>query len=323
LYESKGGVSYNGKEENYMRKFFLIKQSSVLVAILVVFSLCSTTIFIPILNAKENKNIIDNLINQDANEEYSEFLPSGVPSIDFEKYWMQYINATEFWLGHNNSTAYNKIINFFFKNWHADNYFDWHKQVNTGVGNFWNYFAWLAAIDLVLAIFIAIFNTGIISPFVWLFCFIPGILCSAGMGYSFNGINNFQRLKDYEVDIIIHVVNETGDDIPGLDIAQGGILAWNQDAVDRCNDLGNTMQFNPIKFQYLMRPVQGNDSEDGWYSLSARDSPKYQKAVCPPGSWKISISATDIYKPKTIDIGDIGKSNVVVLDNITLDKWPT
>lgn len=324
-----------------MRKYFLSNRS-VVVAIFIALLLWSTTTLIPVIDANENKDVIekykcidsiktrevfnrfyDNLINQDENEKYSEYFAYE----DFEEYWDAYVNFTNFITGNTNNKWWLIIVNELFSTWQADNYYDWHKQVNNGIENLWNHFGTLAGISFILSLFLYVFDIGKISPFVWLMCFLGGVEAVAGMGYSWNGVNNFQRLLRREVDIIIHVVNETGVGIPNLHNTQGGILAKNKNAIVRCKEEGDKGVFDSQKFQYKMRPIKGNTSEQGWYSLSNRiefdedersSMLKYKQAVCPPGLWNISIDGGDIYNSTKIEEFNVLTADVVILDNIAL-----
>jgi hypothetical protein len=301
----------------------------------------------PVIDANENKDIIekykrmgsiknrevfhrfyDNLINQDENEKYSEYFASN----DFDDYWDAYIKFTDYMLGEFNNTKiqyrwYYEYVCKKFSTWAADNYYDWHKQVNAGIGDLWDDFFEWTGFSCIFSLALVL-GFGGISPFVWYISFAVGFKAAAAMGYAYNGVNNFQRLRNREVDIIIHVVNETGVGIPDLHNSMGGILAQNKNAIDKCVGEGGKGAFDTQKFKYKMKPIQGNTSEEGWYSLSNRYEfdedeksavKKYEQAVCPPGLWNITIDGGDIYKKREIPEFNVLTADVVILDNITLD----
>ena len=127
--------------------------------------------------------------------------------------------------------------------------------------------------------------------------------------------NQFEELQWYEIDIVVHVVENTSErkDIDGLWIDEG-IEAISTDAIYKHAD--------ESKFTYYLGSGFGTD-EPGWYSLTEGDinGKNYYKAPLPPGRWNITID--DGYGPYSLaylDEFSIEKTHEHVVYDVILTK---
>jgi hypothetical protein len=238
---------------------------------------------------------------------------------DFDLYWEDYKDCIDFFRGSWENKQgvtpwWFRIISRFY-GFRKGNYHDWNVSVNDEVGKIWSqstFFTMVAAFSS----FFGNRTSAIVGFFLVGFYLLTA---ASALGYIQNGHNKFHRLLEHEIDIILHIRNKNGTDITGLH-QNGGIKAINVNALDNSSD---RLGYNFTLFEYYLKPIDGNQSTSGWYSLHARDNPKYKKAPCPPGKWNISIFPTgknDIYMEQHLQIQYVESSGVVILDNVTLIK---
>jgi hypothetical protein len=115
------------------------------------------------------------------------------------------------------------------------------------------------------------------------------------MAYSYNCCCFFDWCQKNQPDIIVHLVDENGEDISDYN---GEIKAWNDDAYKKCNNInGDETVWQKHFFTYILGEevdICAGEESNGWYSLSNRDYVNniYEKAPCPPGNWTVYIEDT-------------------------------
>ena len=128
-----------------------------------------------------------------------------------------------------------------------------------------------------------------------------------------------------EPEIIVHIVDEFGNGIPGLEI-EDHIKAWNVNAYEVCE---NTTLVETVwqkkYFTYTLGPVENFidvSDESGWYSLTMRKYDKniYQQAPCPPGEWIIQAGGNSDWRMNTTKIEYVYGKETVIIDELQLSS---
>ena len=249
----------------------------------------------------------------------------------FERYWTEYGKAKCYWDGYmptptgNNGYAPNKNRNVnqnkIFSLWAGENFYDWHQYAidyiiglddQTGKATFVQLIILgVGASAIMLIVSSIIWSIGFFSGNEdWIliggFVALIGLLCASltafylyrVLYYFLYGSNAYFEMQRYgNVDLIVHVTDETGSSIP----VYMTVTAKNTDAVLKY-DQGEPVypgftdvNWSSEEFIYDLARVNdqyGNPEVSTFCLHAAQESPeKWKKAVPPPGNWVIYIDA--------------------------------
>jgi hypothetical protein len=247
-------------------------------------------------------------------ERLYEFTNPNLLNDDFEAYKQAYDGCDESW-HHSKGWVFYRIFGI-----SEDTFYDWIDRLQafaTGV-------FWVSLFLTLISFFVISLGGNEVDVFGWLL--IAGITVYNALlvTYVFNGYEYFTICKNMEPNIVIHVVDEHGNGINGL---EHYVVAKNNNAIDICSEYGPGSQtvWKEIYFTYeLGTSSYTNDlnQEEGWYSLSMRlfNDHINEKAPCPPGDWTLTVGGTSSWKKRSMDINSVGSRETVVIDDFVLES---
>lgn len=253
-----------------------------------------------------------------------------IPGSDFETYWNRYGKAKCYWDGYmpgktgENEFGPTKLWNVnrrWIGLWVGENFYDWHQNAvdyiigldeETGKAPFVQLMnIGISASALFFILSAIIYSTGFFSSNAnWILAggliALIGLFCASltafylyvVLYYFLYGSNAYFEMQRYgNVDLIVHVINQTGSDISSaLDVkAVSADAVYKEDHNEPVYPNFQDVTWSSEEFNYdlvRLNDQHGNREPSTFCLHAAQQSPeKWKQAVPPPGNWVIYIDA--------------------------------
>lgn len=237
-----------------------------------------TTNIIPLFSQIQkiiNLDEPDNEINTDIFSNTK--ITNTINESDFDKYWK----------------LYNTTVDYWGDRFEVDNFQDWFNRIDLVNVELFDAYKYSILTSLAICI---------VGSFVDYVAWIGWLLLGAVLyevyefaGYVIQGFNYYTTLIEMQVEILVHVVENTTE-MNGIDglWEKRDIIAISTDAKNKCD---GSRGFTENLFTYYLGPanLEEGENESGWYSLKNRnkaedDRNKDFKAPHPPGNWTIEVN---------------------------------